>query len=314
MCRAVLVTLVFSLLSVMDTRSRAAGSDNTSINSSNGISLAQARQLASEQLTNAVLWLNYGKAALKEVIVQMEKTGLLPSTNSYDEAIYAFGKGLQLDPKNYELQNYIAIAYERRAMRKPSEDDQTKYDDYEKAIEHCSLASGNARINTERSLMEQEIAQIRERIKIERKRPQEIEALNKKPLSEQLKQLAEETKKVMASEKDLALLDDARKRVQREPQNTEALLDCADRIMNVEYTGLGNTNAVNEIRVLAEKSIGLDEHNWHAYELMAECADMQGDPTNAISYYERALKENPDRLSISNSIADIKHRMSLGLE
>src|ERR1039458_7829232 len=121
MRRTVLVMLVLCLLLVMDVRSQVERPDNTSNDSSNEISLAQARHLASEQSTNAIAWLNYGKGSLKDVVAQMEKTGLLPSTNAYDEALYAFGEGLKVEPNNYHLHSLIATAYERRAMRKPSE-------------------------------------------------------------------------------------------------------------------------------------------------------------------------------------------------
>src|ERR1017187_721384 len=131
MRRAVFAMLVICLSVVTDVRSRAASPDYPSIDSSNQVSLAQLRRTASEQQTNAVAWLNYGRAARKDIVAQMEKTGQLPGTNAYDEALYALGKGLLLDANNYnyKLHSEIATAYELRARRRPSEYDQTVYVD-----------------------------------------------------------------------------------------------------------------------------------------------------------------------------------------
>lgn len=315
MSRAVTVVLVTSLLVVMGVRSRAASPDNPVIDSSNQVSLARLRRTATEQQTNAVAWLNYGRAVLKNIVAQMEKTGELPGTNAYDEPLDALEKGLLVAPHNYSLHSEIATAYERRAIRKPSEDDQTVYVDLERALDHCSLALSNAPLPWQRTLIERKAAYIRQRIAGEQEIARNLEAFEKASPSEKEELLAEGAKRNFASEKDQKRLDDARKRAQREPENTGALLDYAELLMRVDVYGLGvyalgNTNTLSEVHAVLEKAIGLDEHNSRAYELIGECVDLQGDQSNALSYYKQALKENPSSQSIRDRIQAIEGRLS----
>jgi len=314
MGRAICVMLVIGVSVVTDVRSRAASPDTPSTDSSNQVSLTQLRRTASEQQTNAVAWLNYGTAALNELVAQMEKTGQLPGTNAYDEALYALGKGLLLDANNYNLHSEIATAYERRARRKPSEEDQTVSVDLEKALEHCSLALSNAPLPYQRSLIEQKANNIRQRITGERESARAIEAFKKASPSEKQQLLREGARRTFASEKDQRRLDDARKRAQREPDNTGALLDYAELLMRVECWGLGNTNILSEARAVLGKAIGLDEHNGHAYELMGQCVGLQHEQTNAISYYKQALKENPNSQTARDSIQAIEGSLTYKLQ
>ena len=248
----------------------------SSSGSSNQVSLAQLRRTATDQQTNVVAWLNYGRAALKDISARMKETGELPGTNAYDEALYALGKGLLLDPNNYRLHAEIATAYEQRARRKPSEDDQTKVVDLEKALDHCALALSNAASPGERARIAQRAAYIRERLDAEREMSRNLEAFEKASPAEKQKLVAEGAKRAFASDTDQRRLDDARKRAQREPDNTGALLDYAELLLRVEYQGLGNTNAFSETRAVLGKAVGLDEHNARTYELMGQCLDLQG--------------------------------------
>jgi len=314
MGRVVVVMLVIGLLIMADVRSRAAGPDEPSIESSNQVSLAQLRRTASEQQTNAVAWLNYGRAALKDITAQMVRTAELPGTNAYDEALYALGKGLQLDATNYKLHSEIATVYNRRAIRKPSEDDQTKYADLETALEHYSLAASNAPSRGVRAPLEWFAAHIRERMEAERAMERSIEAYEKASPSEKQQLLAEGAKRAFASDKNQRRLEDARKRAQREPENTAALLDYAELLIRVEYQGLGNANIFDEVHVVLGKAIGLDAHSARAYELMGLCVDLQGEETNALVYYKQALKENPNSQSIRDRIKAIEGRVSYILQ
>jgi tetratricopeptide (TPR) repeat protein len=314
MDRVVLVVLVIGLLVVTDVRSRAVGPDESSIESSNQVSLAQSRRTASEQQTNAVAWLNYGRAALKELTAQMEKTGELPGTNAYDEALDDLGRGLQLDATNYKLHSEIATVYERRAIRKPSEDDQTTRVDLERALDHCSLALSNAPLPWERVLIERKATTIRQRIDTEREREQSIEAFKKASPFEKREQLAAGAKLTFASEANQRRLAEARTRAQQEPENTGAVLNYAERLITVEFVGLGHTNVFSEARAVLQKAIGLDAHNARAYELMGLCVDMQGEQANALVYYRQALKEDPNSQSIRDRIQAIEGRVSYILQ
>lgn len=284
--------------------------------------LTELRRVAETQRTNAVAWLDYGTAALRQVLERMPSTGGLPSTNDYDEALFALSEALRVDPENYKTHRELAHVYELRARRKPSEDDPTKYLDLEKALSHFSMALSNAPSPGERRRLEQRISNVMQRMRSERKASQELEIFKREQAEEHLlpprerqkliedrqKNIDEAAKQVFASDKGLQRLNDLKRRYQQEPLNPRTLVEYADSLIRVEYQGLGNTNALLEAQTLLEKAVELDQHNGHAFASLGLCVDLQGKEALALPYYKKAIEENDTSQFIRDRIEMIERR------
>jgi tetratricopeptide (TPR) repeat protein len=265
---------------------QAADPVNAPAGTSNQVVLARLRQIAVEQKTNVSAWVDYGKASWKDLTDEMEKTGETPSTNAFENALSAFQEASRLDPKNHKIHRQIADIYSLRAWRKIFDKDPTRYGDLDMVLYHSSLALSNAPTPAERRHFEQQIALIKSRIASEQDVDLQMELIKRK-YGQGDEGNAPRTPEQVAGE----FLKQMRTRAQNEPENPGALLDYGKMLMAVEYQGLRNTNALAEAQGVFLKAISVDKHNGSAYEWLGRCFDLQGDKTNALINYKKAVEE-----------------------